>query len=257
MDENDKARALGEQAARSGDLRELSYGRGHGDWHDPPAESADLTQDELGLLSSQVQGHHWNGWRRLTGDEDYYAACSCSWRSTDTGGVGPMLVQVKDHLDAVRQSRGWPPSARAQAPDESGPDPGQGRAVHLRERARGLRTAARGEQMRLSRSLSHSTDLLSASAEQADRLVTELERGQSARTGASTPIAEIVQHKVERARELRKAIAAAAAALAVITEEIAAIHLAAGHEDAIDWVYGERLIQPTKAEPSSRKAHDR
>jgi hypothetical protein len=61
MDENDKARALEEQTARSRDLRELSYGRGHGDWPDPPAEPADLTQDELGLLSSQVQGHHWNG----------------------------------------------------------------------------------------------------------------------------------------------------------------------------------------------------
>jgi hypothetical protein len=71
MDENDKARALEEQTARSRDLRELSYGRGHGDWHDPPAEPADLTQDELGLLSSQVQGRHWNGWRRLTGDEDW------------------------------------------------------------------------------------------------------------------------------------------------------------------------------------------
>ena len=222
-----------------------------------PRSPADLTQDELGLLSSQVQGHHWNGWRRLTGDEDYYAACSCGWRSTDTDGVRPMLVQVKDHLDAVRQSRGWPPSARARAPEESGPDPGQGEVVPLRERAQGLRAAARGEQMRLSRSLSHSTDLLSASAEQADRLVTELKRGQSARTGASASIAEIVQHKVERARELRKAIAAAAAALAVIAEEIAAIQLETGHEEAIDWAYGERLIQPTEEEPSGRKAHDR
>ncbi len=251
MDENDKARALEEQAARSGDLRERSYG--HGDWLDPPAEPAEMTQDELGLLNSQVPGHHWNGWRRLTGDEDYYAACSCGWRSTDTGDVSPMLHQVKDHLNAVRQSRGWPPLTRSG--DESGPAPGQGGVVPLRERARGLRATARGEQLRLSRSLSHSTDLLSASAEQADRLVTELERRQSARTGASASIAEIVQHKVERARELRKAIAAAAAALAVITEEIAAIHLQTGHEEAIDWVYGERLIQPV--EPSTGKAHDK
>ena len=242
MHESDKARALQEQAARSRDLRELSYGRGHGDWPDPLAEPAELTQDELGLLNSQVPGHHWNGWRRLTGDEDYYAACSCGWRSTDTGDVSPMLRQVKAHLDAVRQSRGWPTSAWAPAWDEPGPDPRQGEVVHLHERARGLRAAARGEQMRLSRSLSHSTDLLSASAEQADRLVTELERGQSARAGGPAPSAEIVQHKVERARELRKAIAAAAAALAVITEEIAAIHLEAGHEEAIDWIYGERLI---------------
>jgi hypothetical protein len=227
MDENDQARAL-EEAARSRDLREPG-----------------------------VPGHHWNSWRRLTGDEYYYAACSCGWRSTGTDDVSPMLRQVKEHLNAVRQSRGWPPSARAQARNESGPDPGQGEVVDLRERARGLRTAARGEQMRLSRSLSHSTDLLSASAEQADRLVTELERGQSARTGASAPSAEIVQYKVERARELRKAIAAAAAALAVITEEIAAIHLEAGREETIDYGYGERLIQPAEAEPSSGETHDK
>ena len=112
--------------------------------------------------------------------------------------------------------------------------------------------------MRLSRALSHSKDLLSASAEQADRLVTELERRRSAQDGASVPSAEIVQHKVERARELRKVIAAAAAALAVITEEIAAIHLETGHKEAaIDCIYGERLMQPAEAEPSRRKAHDK
>ena len=226
MDENDKARALEEQAARSRDLRELSYGRGHGDWHDPPAESADLTQDELGLLSSQVQGHHWNGWRRLTGDEDYYAACSCSWRSTDTGGVGPMLVQVKDHLNAIRQSRGWPPSHGHRHRTSPGPIPARVGPCTFASAPEG--SAPPREASKCGVPVSESlTDLLSASAEQADRLVTELERGQSARTGASTPIAEIVQHKVERARELRKAIAAAAAALAVITEEIAAIHPAA------------------------------
>jgi hypothetical protein len=251
MDEN-KARALEEQAGRSRDRRKLSCGRGPGDWPDPLAESAELTQDELGLLHSQVPGHRWNGWCRLTGDEGYYAACSCGWRSTDTDDMSPMLVQVKDHLDAVRQSRGWPPPARAR--DESGPDVGQGEVVHLYERARELRATARGEHMRLSGSLSHSAELLSDSAAQADRLVTELERGQSARTGASAPSAETVQHKVERARALRKAIVAAAAALAVISEEIAAIHLEAGHEEALDWIYGERLIQPTEAKPASGKA---
>ena len=255
MDDNDKARALEEQGARSRDLRELSYGRGHADWPDPPAEPTKLTQGELGLLHSQVPGHRWNGWCRMTGDEDYYAACSCGWRSTDAGDVSPILGQVKDHLDAVRQSRGWAPSARA--PDESGPGPGQGQIVPLHEDARGLRATAKGERMHLSRALSHSRDLLSASAEQADRLVTELERRRSARTGASVPSAEIVQHKVERARELRKAIAAAAAALAVITEEIVAIHLETGHEEAIDSIYGERLIQPAEAAPSGGKPHDK
>jgi len=237
---NDKARALEQRAARSGDLRELSYERGHMDRPYPLAESAGLTPDELGLLHSQVPGHHWNGWCRLTGDEGYYAACSCGWRSTDTADISPMLRQVKDHVDAVERSRGWRPSAPATGA-------GQGEIVQLRERARGLRATARGEQLSLSRSLSHSADLLSASAEQADRLVTELERGQSARTGAPTSSAEIMRHKADRARELRKAIVAAAAALAVITEEIAEIHLETSHEKAIDWIYGERLMQSAEA----------
>jgi hypothetical protein len=239
VNENDKARALQERPARSGGRRELSRERGQ----DPLREPAGLTQDELGLLDSQLPGHRWNGWCRLTGDEGYYAACSCGWRSTDTGDVSPMLCQVKDHLDAVRRSRGWRPSAWAR--DESGPGVGQGEIVHLYKRARGLRATARGGQLRLSRSLGHSTDLLSASAEQADLLVTELERRQSARTGPPTSNAEIMRHKVERARELRKAIVAAAAALAVITEEIAEIYPATGHDKAIDWIYGERLINPT------------
>ncbi len=76
MDENDndQARSLEEQAARYRGLRELSYGCGHGDWPGPLAELSELRQDELDLLYSQVPGHRWNGWYRLTGDEDYYAA---------------------------------------------------------------------------------------------------------------------------------------------------------------------------------------
>jgi hypothetical protein len=249
VDANDKAGALEERPAGARDLRELSGERGQ----DLPVELAGLTQDELGLLNSQIPGHRWNGWCRLTGNEGYYAACSCGWRSTDTGHVSPMLRQVKDHLDAVRRSRGWRPSAWAR--DESGPGAGQGEIVHLYQRARGLRATARGGQSRLARSLSHSADLLSASAEQADLLVTELERWRSARTGTSMSSAEILQHKVERARELRKAIVAAAAALAVITEEIADIHPHTGHEKAVDWIYGERLLEPAQATPPSRQAH--
>jgi len=255
--ENDKARAVGEQAARSRDLRDLSYGRGRGDWPDPVAEPAELTQDEPSLLGSQVPGHRWNGWCRLTGDEDYYAACSCGWRGTATGDISAMLRQVKGHLKAVRQSRGWGRSARAPGPDESGPGADRGEIAHLHERARELRATARGGQLRLSRSLSHSADLLLAGAGQADRLVAELERGQSARTPASARGAEIVQHKVERARELTRAIVAHTAALAVITKEIAGIYLKNGHEKAIDWIYGERLIQPADAKPSSGQVPDK
>jgi hypothetical protein len=221
MDENDKAGALREQAAGSRRLWELSDGPGRGDGPDPVTEPWDLTPDELGLLHSQVPGHRWDGWCRLTGDEDYYAACSCGWRSTETGGVSVMLVQVKDHLDAVRRSLGWRVPARAAGRDESGPGAGRGEVVHLHQRARELRASATGQRVRLSRSLSRSTDLRSASAEQADHLVAGLECGERARTGAGAPGAETVRHKVERARELRKAIAAAAAALAVIAEEIA------------------------------------
>jgi hypothetical protein len=126
-----------------------------------------------------------------------------------------MLRQVKDHLAAVRQSCGGP----ARAWDESGPDAGLGQIVRLHERARELRATAAGEQMRLSRSLSRSTDLLSSSA-------------------------ETVRRKVERARELHKAIVAAAEALAITTEEVAGIHLETSHETAIDRIYGDRLVQP-------------
>jgi hypothetical protein len=72
-----------------------------------------------------------------------------------------------------------------------------------------------GQEERLSRTLQHSTDLLSASADHADRLVAELQRGEWAKTSGCTPSAETVQHNVERANELSKAIVAAAAALAV------------------------------------------
>jgi len=152
-----EARDLIEQSAGAGDLRQLSYRRGRGDWADSLAESTELTQAELDLLHSQVPGHRWNGWCRLTGDEDYYAACCCGWRSTDTGDVSPMLGQVRDHLDAVRQSRGGSPSARAR--DESGSDVGRGEIVHLHERSRELCATAAGGQIRLSRSASHSADL--------------------------------------------------------------------------------------------------
>jgi len=74
--------------------------------------------------------------------------------------------------------------------------------------------------------------------------------------GASAPSAQTVQRKVERARQLRRAIAAAAA-LAVMAEEIAQSHLGAGYEEAIDWIYGERLIQPAGAKPASGETHDR
>ena len=101
-----------------------------------PAERTpyEPTPDELGLLHSRVPGHRWNGWRRLTGDEGYYAACSCGWRSTETGYVSPMLRQVQEHLDAVRAVRSW----RA-ASGSAGTGPG--RARERRQPARPAATA--------------------------------------------------------------------------------------------------------------------
>ena len=47
--------------------------------------------DELDLLRGKAARHPPLGWlRRLTGDEAYFAACSCGWRSTETGPVSPL-----------------------------------------------------------------------------------------------------------------------------------------------------------------------
>jgi len=221
--DNDTARDLQGQAARTRQQWELAYGHRCEDWPDPVREPYEPRQDELALLQSQVAGHRWDGWRRLTGEEDYFAACSCGWRSTETRYLSPMLGQVNDHLDAVRQARGGCPSTQAAARDGSGRGARQ-REMTPREDARELRTPGQGRHGRLSRTLAHSTDLLSASADHADRLVAELERGEWAKASGCAPGAETVQHKVERANELRRAIVAAAGALAVIAEEIAWIH---------------------------------
>ena len=194
MDENDKAQALKEQAAGSGDLRELSYGCGHGDV--------------------------------------------------------PVPRQVKDHLDAARAARGRGPAAQAPGRDGQHHDASQRKARH--ERARELYAAVEGQQRRLSRALGQSADLLSASEEQAGRLVVALEHAAAgvapdwAKTEASVRRAETLQHRAERARELRDGIVAAAAGLAVIAEEIAASHLGLDPDrvEAIDWIYGERLLEP-------------
>lgn len=220
MDVNGKARDLQEQAARTSHVRKLGTGYSWGDWRDSLIEPCEPTPDELELLQSQVAGHRWDGWRRLTGDEDYFAACSCGWRSSETGGVSPMLCQAKEHLAAVLQVRGGRPSTRVPARDEGERDAGK-REMRPDERPRELCVAVDGQQRRLSQSLRHSTDLLSACGAQADRLVAALERGEWATTRASAQSAEAVQHKVGRARELRKAIIAAGTALAAIAEEVA------------------------------------
>jgi len=119
MEENNTARDLKERAADSRRSRALGNGRRGGNGPGRLTEPPELAQDEFDLLYSQVSGHRWDGWRRLTGDEDYFAACSCGWRTPDTGDLSLMLRQVKAHLDAVRWSRGLSPSRRVPARDGS------------------------------------------------------------------------------------------------------------------------------------------
>jgi hypothetical protein len=230
MDENAKARDLEEQSAGTSRLGELSYGRGREDRPDPPAGSCGLAQGELDFLHSQVSGHRWNAWRRLTGEEDYYAGCSCGWRSTETSHLSPALRQVKDHLAAVRAVRGWYPparSTRAPARDEGGAGRRQRRPD---ERARELYASVDRQQRRLAQALEHSGDLLSASEDQADRFVTALERAAAgavpewAMTRTSARRAEALQRRAERARDLRGRIIAATAALAAIAQEVALVN---------------------------------
>ena len=121
MDVNDKAGDLQEQTARTDHVRKLGTGCRWEDWRDSLTEPCEPTPDELELLQSQVAGHRWDGWRRLTDDEDYFAACSCGWRSSETGGLGPMLCQAKEHLDAVLAG-----TRRAAA--NTGTGPGRGRS---------------------------------------------------------------------------------------------------------------------------------
>jgi hypothetical protein len=231
MDENTKARDLEQQAAITRRLSGFSYERSREDWPDPLRDPGEPAQDELDLLQSKVAGHRWDGWRRLTGDERYFAVCSCGWRSTETVCVSPMLCQVKEHLDAVRAVRGWRPSSlttQASARDERKRDASQ-REMGADERTQELYASVESQQRRLSQVLGHSGDLLSASEDQAGRFVAVLEHAAAevapewARTRACERRAEALQRQAERAKELRKGIVAAAGALAAIAEEVALV----------------------------------
>jgi len=200
----------------------------------------DLTRDELSLLHEQMAGHRWHGWHRLTDDEDYIAACACGWRSTETGSVGPMLHEVKEHLDAARQAssgclsagrsnRAAQPPGRGEGEAGGAGDAGH-REIQAAERARELYTAAEHQEARLPRAVERSGDLLSISQEQADRLVTALERAayklapERSPAAPSTRLPEAQQREVERARQLRAGIVNSAAALGVIAKELVLLH---------------------------------
>ena len=111
------------------------------------------------------------GYRVATADLRGYGESSMGWASitrTDVAGdLAALIGQLGGPavLVAVRQSRGGRPSTQAPARDERGRDASQGERLTQHGRAREFRASAQGQQMRLSQSLRHSTDLLSASAD--------------------------------------------------------------------------------------------
>jgi hypothetical protein len=90
--------------------------------------------------------------------------------------------------------------------------------------------AVENQHGRLAQELKHSTDLLSASEDEADRLVAVLQHAAAnvvpewAKSETSVRRAETLRRRADRAREVRDHIVAAAGALAVIAEEIAVLN---------------------------------
>jgi hypothetical protein len=92
---------------------------------------------------------------------------------------------------------------------------------------RGPVASVESQQSRLSQALEQSGDLLSASKDQADRFVAVLEHAAArvapewAKTGASVRREQALHCQVERVKEWRSGIVAAARALAAVAEEVA------------------------------------
>ena len=95
------------------------------------------------------------------------------------------------------------------------------------ERTRELYASVQSQQRRLSQALEQSGNLLSASKDQADQFVAVLEHAAArvapewAKTGASVRREQALQCQVERVKEWRSGIVAAAGALAAVEEEVA------------------------------------
>jgi len=254
MEKNARARDQREQSAIARQPWGLIFGHRGEDRPDPLTEPCELAHDELELLQGKVAGHRWDGWRRLTGNEAYFAACSCGWRGTETGCVSPMLRQVTEHLDAVRAVRGGRPSTRtAPVRDERERGAGQ-REMRSDERTRELYGSVQSQQRRLSQALEHSADLLAACGEQADRLVAALEHAAAnvapewARTQAAAQSAEALQRRAARAKELHTGIAAAAGALAAIAQEVTL----AGQDLETGWLSGSAENRRLASEPAQQ-----
>ena len=123
--------------------------------------------------------------------------------------------------------RGGRPSAQtAQAPGRKEREVGL-REKRPDERTRELYTLVENQQVRLSRALEHSADLVSASQDQAERFVAVLEHAAArvapewARTEPAVRREEALRRQAERAKEWSDGIVAAAGALAVIAHEVA------------------------------------
>jgi hypothetical protein len=255
MEENAKARGLEEQAVITRQRRELSYGHRHEGWPERLPEGYEPARGEFDLPLGKMSGHRCDGWRRMTGDEGYSAACSCGWRSTETGHVSLLLSQVEDHLDAVRAVRGGRPSARvlsAPGRDEREADLREGRPD---ERTRELYASVESQHARLSQALEHSADLVSASRDQAERFVAVLEHAAArvapewAKTGAAVRREQTLQRQAERAKEWRDGIVAAAAALAAIAHEVAL----AGQDLETRYRGGSAEYRRPAGEPANRR----
>ena len=255
MEENAKARDPEERAVITRQRWEFSSGRRREDWGDRRPEGYEPARGEFGLPLGKVVGHRCDGWRRMTGDEGYFAACSCGWRSTETDHVSLMLGQVEEHLDAVRAVRGGRPSTRAaQAPGR------KEREVGLRERRPDERTrelygSVESQQVRLSRALEHAGDLVSASQDQAERFVAVLEHAAArvapewAKTGAAVRREEALQRQAERAKGWSDGIVAAAGALAAIAHEVAL----AGQDLETGYRSGSAGYRRPAGEPANRR----
>jgi hypothetical protein len=256
MEENTEARGLKEQAVITGQRRELSCGHRREDWPSPPPVGYEPGQGEFDLPVGKMSGHRCDGWRRMTGDEGYFAGCSCGWRSAETGHVSLMLCQVEEHLDAVRAVRGGRPSARAaRAPGRDEREVGL-RERRPDERTRELDALVEGQHARLSQAVEHSADLVSASQDQAERFVAVLEHAAArvapewAKTGAAARREEALRRQAERAKEWRNGIVAAAGALAAIAHEVAL----AGQELETCYRGGSAERRRLPGEPANR--HD-
>jgi hypothetical protein len=188
---------------------------GRSDWPGRFEEPYEPTQDDLSLLTSHIAGHDWHP---LTTYDGYLAACSCGWHSIETDFLGPTLRQVKDHLD-IRQAHGkQPPSPATPAPAAGERDTRQSEAL---ARARELSASAQSSQDLLLQTMERSTALLSEGGVHAAHREEMLKR---VKIRASAQTVQGLQRQLEQAKELRKRIAAAAAALAMIEEELAWVH---------------------------------